>query len=110
MSASSDWQTLVIVIPTYTELVPIACDKGTAPLSHVAEKLGRLPLARGGRGGIDLYVRRGGYVVPFDCSRRRGRKKTESGVLAIGPWLIGGRPITRSASWQAACPANSRYR
>ena len=61
-------------------------------MSHVAEKLGvcRSPGTEGG--GIDLYVRRGGYVVPFDRVAGAVRAKDRVGrVGQIGLGLIGGR-------------------
>ena len=60
-------------------------------MSHVAEKLGICcpPGAKGG--GIDLYVRRGGYVVPFDRVAGAVRAKDRIGrVGQIGLGLIGG--------------------
>ena len=61
-------------------------------MSHVAEKLGVCcsPGAEGG--GIDLYVRRGGHVVPFDRVTGAVRAKDRVGrVGQIGLGLIGGR-------------------
>lgn len=43
-------------------------------------------------GGIDLYVRRGGYVIPFDRVAGAVRAKDRVGrVGQIGLGLIGGR-------------------
>ena len=61
-------------------------------MAHVAEKGGVCcsPGAEGG--GIDLYVRRGGYVVPFDRVTGAVRAKDRIGrVGQIGLGLIGGR-------------------
>lgn len=58
----------------------------------MAEKLGvcRSPGAEGG--GIDLYMRRGGYVVPLDGVASAVRAKDRIGrVGQIGLGLIGGR-------------------
>ena len=61
-------------------------------MSHVAEKLG-VCCSPGAEGrGIDLYVRRGGYVVPFDRVTGTVRAKDRIGrVGQIGLGLIGGR-------------------
>ena len=61
-------------------------------MSHVAEKLGACcsPGAEGG--GIDLYVRCGGDVVPLDGVAGAVRAKDRVGrVGQIGLGLIGGR-------------------
>ena len=61
-------------------------------MSHVAEKLGVCysPGAEGGR--VDLYVRRGGHVVPFDRVTGAMRAKDRIGrVGQIGLGLIGSR-------------------